>query len=182
MQCAHCGRPGRKLFKGYCSKSHRLLDRKKKHAKLRLQCKNCGTLVIRNPSQVSKSGNVFCKKCKKNSGELHHKWKEGQYITPEGYRVILKDGSYLPQHRVVWQETNKATLLSTGMVHHVNYDKLDNSPDNLLLFSSEEHGRFHRLVDAGRREEARDLLRHAADRQHHFPENVASFIRDDLKC
>lgn len=175
--CSHCGRPGKKLYKGYCSKSHRLLDRRKKHGKLRLECKSCGALVIRSPSQVSESGNVFCRVCKKNSGEMHPKWAEGQYVTPEGYRAVLKNGSYVREHRVVWEENNKASLLSTGVIHHVNYDKLDNSPDNLLLFSGEEHGRFHRLIDANRYGEAADLLRSAAKRQYFLPANVELYIQ-----
>ena len=177
MKCPKCGRPGKRVFKGYCTKTHYKLEHKKARKKF-LPCAECGAIILRNPSQIARSGNVFCKTCKNNKGENHYKWKDGQFVNEGGYRLILVNGSYLREHRVVWENANHATLLPgmQGSIHHVNFDKLDNSPDNLLLLSNEEHGRFHRLYDTGRRREAGDILRSAAERQSHHPREVASFI------
>lgn len=178
VSCPRCGNTGYKRFRGYCSKVHYRLD--KRPHKVHIACTSCGTIQVRNPSQIAKSGRVFCKSCGKNPGEHHPKWAEGQYISKDGYRLIIINGSYLREHRVVWEEANKASLLPNGTIHHIDYDKLNNSPDNLLLLSSEEHGRFHRLVEANRRAEAAAILRMAGARQYYYPRNVDSFTRDNL--
>ena len=175
--CPRCQRPGRKAYKYYCSKVHYKLEHTKPR-KLAIPCASCGVIQMRNPSQISASGNVYCRVCKKASGEDHPKWREGQYLNSEGYRLVLVKGSYLREHRVVWETANKACLIpgALGAIHHIDYDKLNNTPDNLLLLSNEEHGRFHRLFDAGRLSEAGCILRAARDRQAYHPANVETFI------
>lgn len=153
----------------------------KKPDKVIKNCKSCGTVVVRAPSAISKSGNVYCRVCKKPKGEDHGKWAEGQYINKDGYRMILKNGSYQREHRVVWQEVNKACLLSTGTIHHVDYEKLNNSPDNLLLLSDEEHGRFHRLAQY-RSDEAGEILRAAGLSQLYYPRNIDAWILRNYKA
>lgn len=177
MQCPKCGNPGKRIYKGYCTKVHFNLAHVKPR-KLAIPCTTCGVIQMRNPSQVSKSGNVYCKVCKKSSGEQHYKWREGQHLSEDGYRIILKDGSYLREHRVVWENVNNACLIpgSQAAIHHIDYDKLNNTADNLLLLSNEEHGRFHRLFDARRFPEAGSILRAAGKRQGHYPANIETFI------
>lgn len=180
MDCPRCNRPGFKKYKGYCSKVHYLLEKKtrKKALKLVIPCKSCGKPVVRNPSQVARSGNVYCKTCKKPHGENHVNWQEGQYINKDGYRLILVNGSYQREHRQVWEKYNKASLLpmNGSSIHHIDFDKLNNSPHNLLLFSNEEHSSFHRAESLGRYDEAAALLKMAADRQAFYPKGVDSFI------
>jgi hypothetical protein len=174
--CPHCEKhPGVRQFRGYCSKVHYQLA-KRKPKKVVKNCKSCGKVVVRAPSAIAPSGNVYCRICKKPSGENHGKWTDGQYIGPDGYRMVLHNGSYQREHRVVWMDKNKSSLLPSGTIHHVDYDKLNNTADNLLLFSDEEHGRFHRLADAGRIAEAAALLRMAANRQIHYPAGVETWI------
>lgn len=175
MKCPHCNRPGNKRYRGYCSKVHYKLH-KRRPQKINIPCTGCGKVQRRNPSQILPSGNVYCSECKRNRGETHPKWKEGQYINKDGYRMILNNGSYQREHRVVWEGVNKACLLPGGTIHHIDYDKLNNSRDNLLLFSNEEHGRFHRLIELNRFPEAATLLKVAADRQYYYPIGVDAFI------
>lgn len=170
-KCPHCDRPGKKIFKGYCSKAHWKL-KKKKAQRVVLACANCGDRVIRNPSQVPDSGVVYCKNCPKHTGENHPRWKEGQYLNDAGYRLILVGNEYKLEHRHTWEVANRASInpWMHGMVavHHINMNKTDNRPENLVLLTSEDHGRIHRLIDAERYEEAKCILMNYCEQQDFF--------------
>lgn len=170
MKCPKCNGPGRKVFGGYCSRVHRDLD--KKVTTLVLECANCGRPVSRLSTQVSYGGKVYCKRCPKNSGASHPSWKEGQYLNPAGYRLILVKGAYKLEHRHTWEQANRACLLPEGLgivsVHHINMIKTDNRPENLVMLTNVEHGRVHRLIDYGRFDEARSILLKACDQQVFF--------------
>jgi hypothetical protein len=170
MKCPKCGNPGRKAFKGYCSKVHRDLD--KKPQAIVLECALCGRPVVRSSSRVSKGGKVYCVRCPKNSGETHPNWHEGQYLNPAGYRLVLVTGDYKLEHRHTWEQWNHACILpSVGgivHVHHINMVKTDNRPQNLVVLTGEEHGRIHRLIDAKKYEAAKCILIKACEQQVFF--------------
>lgn len=186
MTCKHCGRPGRKAFGGYCSRVHKKLDARPKV--LILECAACGRGVRRTPSRVSRGGKVYCKRCSKNSGETHPRWKEGQYTDPAGYRHVIFKGSYVREHVLTWEQANKACILPevAGIVHvhHINTNKADNRPLNLVLLSSKLHGRIHRWMDAGRWENAKRLLIKSLEQQSYFiqnPEALDWYRKEDLQ-
>lgn len=54
-------------------------------------------------------------------------------------------GGYIREHRVVWEDTNGRMLDPKECVHHVNGDKTDNRPDNLIAMSRADHRRLHAL-------------------------------------
>lgn len=162
--------PGRKVFGGYCSNVHRKLDKPSKHT--RVPCSGCGTVVVRLTSQLAKSGRAYCKRCSKNTGENHPKWKEGQYINPAGYRVVLFKGEYKLEHRLNWEIANVSCLLpeahGTVVIHHINMEKADNRPENLAMLSNKIHGRIHRLIDARKFDEAKCILVNWLEQQAFF--------------
>jgi hypothetical protein len=47
------------------------------------------------------------------------------------------------EHRIIWEEINKACLLRWGIVHHINNIKSDNRIENLFAMSSREHKSLH---------------------------------------
>lgn len=171
--CPRCKRVGKRIYKGYCSKAHYILN-KRRTKKVVLPCAYCGDYVKRNPSQVSKSGNVYCKKCKKPRGENHVRWKGGIYNRPDGYRLISTDKGWKREHVVVWEEANKACVLpwAQAHIHHLDENKLNNSADNLLLLSSEEHGRIHQLFKTDPTK-AFEILIGRAYEQAHFPSEIS---------
>lgn len=173
MQCPRCERRGFPHFRGYCTNVHRKLDEGPKY--LYLNCARCDSPVVRPPSRISKSGRVYCSRCTKNSGDSSPRWKEGQYINSAGYRLVLYKGQYKLEHRLTWEQANRACILPylTGIVviHHINMKKADNRPENLVLLSNEVHGRIHRLMDTGRYDEAKCILVSWLEQQSFFLEH-----------
>ncbi len=62
-------------------------------------------------------------------------WKAGSYR------------GYVPEHRLVWEQTNGRSLNPLEHVHHINGDRADNRPENLVALSASEHRRLHRAHD-----------------------------------
>ena len=72
-----------------------------------------------------------------------HRWNGGRKITNMGYvlvrhprhRLADVDG-YVPEHRLVAEEAFHCTLAPKEVVHHVNKNKQDNRPENLIVFAN----------------------------------------------
>ena len=47
-------------------------------------------------------------------------------------------------HRLVYEETHKCTLFRQAIIHHIDGNKLNNSPENLELLSLAEHNSKHK--------------------------------------
>jgi len=63
---------------------------------------------------------------------------------PKGYKgKINKCGTYLYEHRIVAEESIGRLLKKDEAVHHINYNKLDNSPGNLQVLTNKEHASVH---------------------------------------
>jgi hypothetical protein len=67
------------------------------------------------------------------------------YVNDRGYRVVRhpRTGRSVLEHRFVYEQTH-GTLLPGWNVHHINGNKLDNSPSNLKALPRCEHVRQHR--------------------------------------
>jgi hypothetical protein len=65
------------------------------------------------------------------------------FSVSNGY--IIVDGKRV--HRTVMEEALGRKLLSTEVVHHIDYNRQNNSPDNLMVVSPGEHLRLHKTFD-----------------------------------
>jgi HNH endonuclease len=84
-------------------------------------------------------------------GVLHHNAVEKE-INHDGYIQVFapdwysgrRDGNKVYEHILVYCEHNGYAFLPKGMVvHHLDYNKQNNHPDNLVLVSIQDHRRIH---------------------------------------
>lgn len=71
------------------------------------------------------------------------KWNKGNQsrrLSEKGYIRILVDGKAKMEHRVVMENMINRPLTSVERVHHLNGDRTDNRPENLVLCATQaEH-------------------------------------------
>jgi hypothetical protein len=93
-------------------------------------------------------------------GSKHPMWKGGITRNSGGYVERYKPDhhfatrrGYVREHRLVWEQFHKASLLSWAVVHHKNKKKLDNRIENLeaVISNSKHHKIFHRSGFSDRR-------------------------------
>lgn len=65
-------------------------------------------------------------------------------LAPENGRA----SKYVPEHILVMERTLDRKLEPGEVVHHVNGEKLDNRPENLLVCTRSEHRAFHAQLEA----------------------------------
>jgi len=66
---------------------------------------------------------------------------------------------WMPEHRVVAEQTLGRELASDEHVHHINGDKADNRPENLLVMSHGEHSAITGLANGQRLKEWEEYRR-----------------------
>lgn len=67
------------------------------------------------------------------------------FIDEKGYRILSVCGRHIPEHRVVMERHLGRKLFTREIVHHINFDKLDNRIENLVVVSRAEHAKLHKL-------------------------------------
>jgi HNH endonuclease len=94
----------------------------------------------------------------RDSGQTHSCWKGGRIIDSNGYVKIWKpehpycqsDG-YVFEHRLVLEEKLGRYLTEEEQTHHINHNRKDNRPENLMVIDSHEHGRLHATIKWNKR-------------------------------
>lgn len=87
------------------------------------------------------------KKIKKGTHPVNFK---GGAIATEGYRKIWSPNhpynmsGFVYEHILVAEKYLKRSLENNEIVHHINFNRIDNRPENLYVFANMgEHMRFH---------------------------------------
>lgn len=85
---------------------------------------------------------------KKYKREKHPSWKGGKRITTQGYVEILKPehhrargNGYVFEHILVMEQKLNREIMVNEEVHHLDGDKENNHPDNLVVLNKSDHAK-----------------------------------------
>lgn len=128
-------------------------------------------------------------------GALHPRWRGGRYQDRDGYVLIWEPEHprnttrYVPEHVLVAEGVLGRYLPAGAVVHHVNEQRADNRPINLVVCQNNAyhhllHRRTRAFIACGRpswrkcpfckRYDSPDnLIRHGGSRVHHACRNAA---------
>ncbi len=77
-----------------------------------------------------------------------HPWRRIKLVRYGRACVILQDGTRELEHRYVASKILGRNLTSTDYVHHIDFDKHNNSPDNLHVFNTmSAHATCHKQFE-----------------------------------
>lgn len=133
---------------------------------IEVKCEKCGAILQRSPSQIR--SHVFCsRECAKAfTSERMRRYNQTQnpMNSSEGWteekREVVSERERLNkgpcardtyrksrgrhEHRIVAEQMLGRRLKHGEVVHHINGDKHDNRPENLMVFASQkEHAKYH---------------------------------------
>ncbi len=127
-------------------------------------CKGCNKK--KSPTKPNKSG--FCVKCfsietqtgikrPQFSRENSKRWKGGEYVSTDGYKMVKAEGEthpsgrqkYKKEHILIYEKFSGEELKTQAgnmgqQIHHIDGDKLNNNIENLVFCeNTREHRNFH---------------------------------------
>lgn len=116
-------------------------------------CSNCGQEMFTKRNRTVRS---FCsRKCTDagNSGPNNHGWKGGRRVNHLGY-VVLADPTHpqgnnglIKEHRLVMEQKLGRFLERHEVVHHIDCDKQNNDPANLVVMDKSQHAHAHGSIE-----------------------------------
>jgi len=79
------------------------------------------------------------------SGKFNEALPGLRATTSQDYSWIRNGGSktWKSAHRIIWEHFNSKKIGKNEVIHHVDFNSLNNRADNLLLMSKEDHDRYH---------------------------------------
>ena len=153
IQCDYCGKDvdkptnyvnqsRKRGYKIFCSPTCRHLA-----GKVVCYCANCGKKLLKIPAEIknSKTGNVFCSKscaCSYNNshfrkGQSNPNWIDGAYTGASYIRTAYR--TY--KHKCAICGLDEECCLQ---VHHIDEDRSNDNPNNLIILCANCHSRIHR--------------------------------------
>lgn len=87
--------------------------------------------------KIRKYGKNVCLRARKGEGSLSH-----------GYKVFRKEGCRIREHVFIAEKAIGRKLTSNEVVHHIDGNRSNNSPSNLLICTKEYHNLLHKRMRA----------------------------------
>lgn len=82
---------------------------------------------------------------KVKSGDKAHAWTGGKRVGKNGYVFIyISPHVYKYEHRVIMEKSIGRKLNRLEIVHHKDFNRTNNSLDNLQIMTTKEHNYLHR--------------------------------------
>ena len=109
------------------------------------------TSLIRAGIPIRSAGYHSPRRVSISRGPGHHNWKGGRLIKG-GYVLIYapdhpdagKYKGYIPEHRLVAEQTLGRRLQPSETAHHLNGNPTDNRPENIVVMTRSAHVRSHK--------------------------------------
>lgn len=117
------------------------------------ECEECGKISKCSPSVYNRSKNHFCsRQCHmrfmnrelnptRMTFEVRSKLRSAKLNTGEGKTYSKTFGVHT--HRIVAEEKLGRPLKKGEIVHHIDGNKRNNDPSNLMVMTQAEHCRLH---------------------------------------
>ena len=111
-------------------------------------CQRCGIEFRTYPSRLARGEDRYCSRecsnpARGRAREANPNWRGGRFVRSDGYVSIRVDGRDVLEHRHVMEGVLGRALGAREHVHHVNGDKQDNRPANLVVLSVSDHAKRH---------------------------------------
>lgn len=138
-----------------CSGKFKSMNKKGSTKNFKGICKQCGK-EFETYKSPSRDNPKFCSlKCigESQKGENNPAYNGGKYKS-NGYYVLFMPNhpnkqakNIIFEHRFIMECKIGRYLSEEEVVHHIDFDKLNNEPNNLMLFDSQkDHLAFHRKL------------------------------------
>lgn len=86
---------------------------------------------------------------------IRKKSKSGYVTVVDHFGILGETGARVAEHRLIAAVLIGRPLEDGEMVHHLDLDRSNNSPENLVVVNPTEHGTFHRDGNIMKRKKAR---------------------------
>jgi hypothetical protein len=119
-------------------------------------CEVCGKMIYVQPNQLRRGEGRYCSRtCKgRRMSETPRPWARPneKLLSSMGYVLVWAPDhprasrGRVPEHILVVEQMLGRFLARGEEVHHIDFDKQNNDPSNLLVVTASEHQKYHPQV------------------------------------